>query len=63
MGVCNREEVRVKMFSGEKVGRVVAMKRRAETKRMLSERETAGGRGIGFEWFLEAFAAAARRDL
>ena len=62
VGVCRREDVRVKMFSGENGGRVETMKRRAERKRMLRERWTGGRRGMGFEG-AEEVEAAARRDL
>lgn len=45
LGVCRREDVAVKMFSGAKGGRVEASARRAETKRMVRDLET--GMGIG----------------
>lgn len=61
VGVCRREDVRVKMFSGKNGGRVETMKRRAERMRMLRERWTGGGRGMGFEGV--EVEAAARRDL
>ena len=44
-GVCSREEVVVKIFSGEKYGSVETRARRAEMKRMLREEMT--GRGTG----------------
>ena len=45
LGVCSREEVVVKIFSGEKYGSVETRARRAEMKRMLREERT--GRGTG----------------
>jgi len=60
LGVCRREEVRVRMFSGEKAGRVEMKYIVAERKRRLRDRRMAGGMGvIGSEEGAEA--AVARR--
>jgi len=60
LGVCRREEVRVRIFSGEKGGRVESRYIRAERKRRFRERRIGGGMGVmGSEEGAEA--AVARR--
>jgi hypothetical protein len=45
VGVCRREDVRVKMFSGPSRGMVRARLRKAVKKRRLSRRLVRGGQG------------------
>jgi hypothetical protein len=57
-GIWRREEVREKMFSGEKKGRVRMTKVTATTKRIRRARKIKGGMGrIATPWMLGAARA------